>query len=95
MMLNGDSNENCKKINSLFSKNKKTNKQTNNFSSAAQTVAWASGWTYGHVTIKCIDNQFVFTHGAPGELRYKFMIEFEKNICNVIKRLISLLLGIM
>ena len=92
MMLNADSNENCKKINSLFSN--KT-KQTNNFSSAAQTVAWASGWTYGHVTIKCTDNQFVFTHGAPGELRYKFMIEFEKNICNVIKRLISLLLGIM
>ena len=28
MMLNGDSNENCKKINSLFSK-KQTNKQTN------------------------------------------------------------------
>ena len=27
MMLNGDSNENCKKINSLFSK-KQTNKQT-------------------------------------------------------------------
>ena len=58
MMLNADSNENCKKINSLFSKKKK-NKQTNNFSSAAQTVAWASGWMYGHVTIKCIDNQFV------------------------------------
>ena len=57
-MLNADSNENCKKINSLFSK-EKTNKQTNNFSSAAQTVAWASGWTYGHVTIKCIDNQCV------------------------------------
>lgn len=56
MMLNADSNENSKKINSLFSN--KTNKQTNNFSSAAQTVAWASGWTYGHVTIKCIDNQF-------------------------------------
>ena len=28
MMLNGDSNENCKKINSLFSKEKQTNKQT-------------------------------------------------------------------
>ena len=27
MMLNGDSNENCKKINSLFSKEKQTNKQ--------------------------------------------------------------------
>ena len=36
----------------------KQNKQTNNFSSAAQTVAWAGGWTYGHVTIKCVDNQF-------------------------------------
>ena len=36
----------------------KQKKQTNNFSSAAQTVAWASGWTYGHMTIKCVDNQF-------------------------------------
>ena len=52
------SNENCQKINSLFSNKTKQNKQTNNFSSAAQTVAWASRWTYGHVTIKCIDNQF-------------------------------------
>ena len=28
MMLNADSNENCKKINGLFSKKKQTNKQT-------------------------------------------------------------------
>ena len=58
----------------------KQNKQTNNFSSAAQTVAWAGE----RVDVRSRDYQM-----------HKFMIEFEKNICNVIKRLISLLLGIM